>query len=49
MSQWYEVKKEDISFSIDGEDMHFWLESDENGNVYASAKIKDIKDLLAHS
>lgn len=47
MSKWHEVKKEDISFSADKEEMHFWLYSDEDGNVYCSAKVKDIKNLLA--
>ncbi len=44
MSKWFDVKREDIS--LDAEEMHFWLESDEDGNVYCSAKIKDIVELL---
>ncbi len=47
MSKWFEVKKEDITFSDDKEEIHFWLESDDDGNVYCSAKVKDIKELLA--
>lgn len=47
MSRWFDVKKEDIDITEDGEEIHFWLESDESGNVYCSAKVKDVKDLLS--
>jgi len=46
MSKWYEVKKEDIDITEDGKEMHFWLESDESGNVYCLAKIEDIISLM---
>jgi hypothetical protein len=46
MSRWFDVKKEDISLSDDGKEIHFWLESDDDGNVYCSAQIKDVLILL---
>jgi len=49
MSKWYDVKKEDIDITEDGKEMHFWLESDDDGNVLCSAKIKDIKDLITNT
>jgi len=48
MSKWFEIKKEDISLSEDKKEIHFWLENDEDGNVYCSAKVEDIKDLLSN-
>lgn len=42
MSQWHEVEKENISFSDDLEEMHLWLYSDDDGNVYASVKVAEV-------
>lgn len=46
MSYWYEVKKEDIDITEDGQEIHIYLGSDESGNIYVSLKSKDIKELL---
>jgi hypothetical protein len=46
MSKWFNVETEDIDITEDGKEMHFWLESDDDGNVYCSANIKDIEELL---
>lgn len=46
MSQWYDVKKKDISISSDKSEIHFWLYSDEYGNVYCSANVKDVEEIL---
>lgn len=46
MSHWYEVKKEDIDFSDDGEEVHLWLYQDKFGNVYASVKKEVLKQIL---
>lgn len=46
MSKWYDVKKEDIDFSEEGDEMHFYLFNDYDGAVYCSAKVEDIKDKL---
>ncbi len=47
MSYWFEPKKEDISLSDDGKDLHIWLEQDNSGSVYASVKVEDVRAVLA--
>jgi hypothetical protein len=44
MSNWQEIKKEDIE--LDGEDINIYLGSDDFGNNYVILKVKDVKDLL---
>ena len=46
MSKWYDVKKEDISFSEKGDEIHFYLYSDDFGAVYCSAIVSDVKEKL---
>lgn len=48
MSEWNEFnpKKDDISFSDDGKEMHIWFESNYNGNVYLSLNVEDVKEAL---
>jgi len=48
MSFWYDKEKSDISFSKDGEEMHIYLDSDYSGAIYASVKVKDVKELLKY-
>ena len=49
MSEWNELnpKKDDISFSDDGKEMHIWFESNYNGNVYLSLNVDDVKESLS--
>lgn len=44
MSVWYDVEKKDIF--IGGDEISMYLYSDENGAVYASAKISDVKEVI---
>ena len=46
MSKWFDVPIKEIDFSDDNSEMHFWLESNDEGNVYASAKVSDIRARL---
>lgn len=46
MSQWYEPKLKDIELSDDLKDIQVFLGSDDGGNIYASIKVEDIKQLL---
>jgi hypothetical protein len=46
MSTWYDVKKTDIDLSDDGKEIYFWLYDDNNGNVYCSAKVEDVKEII---
>jgi len=48
MSEWNEfnIKKDEISFSKDKKEMHIRFESNYDGNVYLSIKIKDVIEAL---
>ncbi len=46
MSFWYDKEKEDISFSNDGKELHIYLDSDNNGAIYASVKVEDVRKSL---
>lgn len=46
MSYWYEPKKKDIDITEEGDEIHIYLGSDESGNIYASVKTEDIRELL---
>ena len=48
MSEWNEFnpKKDDISFSDDGKEMHIYFESNYNGAVYLSLEVKDVLEAL---
>lgn len=46
MSYWHEKGKRDISFSDDGKEMHVYLYSDDNGAVYVSVLVSDVRDRL---
>jgi hypothetical protein len=46
MSNWIEVKKNDISLSSNKEEIHFLLYSDGGGNTYCSAKVEDVKKVI---
>jgi len=40
MSNWHEVKQEDLSTSSDKDELHIWINSDYNGNNYAFVSLK---------
>lgn len=44
MSKWYEPKLKDIT--IEEDELHAWIDSDDSGNIYVSFKIEDIKNLI---
>ena len=48
MSQWNEFnpKKDNISFSEDGKEMHILFESNYDGSVYLSIDVEDIRNAL---
>lgn len=46
MSTWFEPKKEDISFSEDGKEMHINFDQDYFGAIYISLNVEDIKEAL---
>lgn len=46
MSTWYEPKKDSISLSDDKTELHILFDTNDNGNVYVSVLVEDIKDLL---
>jgi len=46
MSQWYDIKKGDIDFSLNGEDLHIYLGSDDSGAIYASISLSILNDIL---
>ena len=46
MSVWYEPQTEDVYMYEGDDDITIYLYSDENGAVYASVKISDIKNAM---
>jgi hypothetical protein len=46
MSQWIDIKKENLALDDNGKEINVWFESDDSGNRYVILKIDDIKDLL---
>lgn len=46
MSYWHEKKFGDLSYSLDGKDLHIYLENDDNGTIYASVPLEDLKRFL---
>lgn len=49
MSKWFEPEKEEISLSYDGEEIHALIDSDSEGNIWVSLKVKDIIELLKNN
>lgn len=50
MSKWYEPKPSDVSMSDDGRELHVWIDSDEEGNIYVSLEretLQKVKKLLS--
>ncbi len=45
MSEWIEIDKADIS--VDGEDIHILYGSNNNGNLWIEAKVKDVLEVIA--
>jgi len=46
MSQWFEMKKEDISMSVEQDEIYIWFEQDDSGNRYVSVKTDDLLEVL---
>jgi len=46
MSNWIEIKKEDIELSEDKKEIEIMLPDDEFGNNYATVKVEDIKEII---
>lgn len=46
MSEWFDMKKEDISMSNEKDELYIWLEQDNNGNRYVSVKMEDLLAFL---
>lgn len=46
MSYWYQPKKEDLDYSLDGEDLHIYLYNDDSGAVYASVNLEVLNEFL---
>lgn len=52
MSQWYEQSKKDLSLSLDdsrknnGDDLHIWFASYEDGNHYITIPVADVISFL---
>lgn len=48
MSLWYEPKlnKGDFEISEDGKEIHIYLGTNEEGNIYVSIKVDEIKKVL---
>lgn len=44
MSKWFDVSKENID--IDGDEVNILVTSDNDGNVWVTIKLKDIKSLI---
>ena len=44
MSFWYKPKLEDLE--IDGNELIVYLGSDNNGNIYATIKLDDLKKII---
>lgn len=46
MSNWIEIKKDDIDIDYDGEELNILYSHDNIGNNYVTVKIKDILDKI---
>ena len=46
MSEWFDMKKEDISLSDKKDELHIWFEQDNNGNRYVSVNMDDLLEVL---
>jgi len=46
MSQWFEMKKEDILLSEKKDEVHIWFEQDYSGNRYVSVSTEDLLEVL---
>ncbi len=46
MSFWYEPKKEDLSLSEKGDEVDIYLGQDDFGAIYASVKVRHIREIL---
>ncbi len=46
MSFWYEPKSKDLSYSIDGKDLHIYIGSDDSGSIYVSLPVEEVKKFL---
>ena len=46
MSEWWEVKKDDISFSNDGKEMHINFDHNKFGELYVSVNVEDVLQIL---
>lgn len=46
MSFWYEKGIKDLDVSLDGKDLHIWIDSDDFGNRYVAIPIEDIKKFM---
>ena len=46
MSTWYEPKKEDLSISEDGKELHIYIDSDYNGSIRVSVNVEDIREII---
>ncbi len=46
MSKWYQVKKDDIDVDEKAGDLNVYLDSDNEGNIYAEIKLADVRDLI---
>ena len=40
------LQRDDIDFSHDGKEMHIWIDSNYNGNIYVSIDVELIKEKL---
>lgn len=46
MSEWLDIKKEDIALSDDKTEVEIYFESDDFGARYINLKVEDLKELL---
>lgn len=46
MSRWFEAKAKDLSYSLDGKDLHIHIDVDESGNVYTSVPVEAVRAFL---
>lgn len=46
MSEWIDIKKENISLSDDKKEIEVYFESDDFGARYINLKVEDLKSLL---
>ena len=46
MSEWFDMKKEDIDMSDKKDEVHIWFDQDNSGNRYVSVNTKDLLEVL---